>query len=293
MEDMSDAPAPRARDARSGAQRADLDTPLLVDVTTITVDPAYVQAAARRAERADADAGTDLFARALLVAVLVGLGVLVSASYRQTERTAPAVNRARAALVEEAQRRTERTDRLQRSADRLRDQTAVARANRLRTTAAGRALADRLAELELVAAAVPVRGPGIEVVLRDAPADDRSEDLAGEGTVRDRDLQEVVNALWAAGAEAIAINGQRLSSLTAIREAGEAVLVDYRPVTPPYRVAVVGDPDVVEPAFADSATAAAFRTLSELYGIGFDVRRREQVALPAAGPRLRVAQVLR
>ncbi|HVE97586.1 MAG TPA: DUF881 domain-containing protein [Mycobacteriales bacterium] len=279
---MSDQP-------RAGAHREELDTPLLVDVTTITIDPAYLQAAARRT----GDRGPRRSSRVLFVAVLVTLGVLMSTAYRETRVTAPAAKRAQSALVDEARRRTRRTDDLQRAEAALREAAATARAQRLRTTAAGRDLAERLAGLELAVGSVAVRGPGVEVELRDAPEDERGEDLAGEGTVRDRDIQEVVNALWAAGAEAIAVNGQRLSSLTAIREAGEAVLVDYRPVTPPYRIHAVGDPDRIEPEFTDSSTAAAFRTLAELYGIGFDVRRRESLSLPAAGPRLRYAEVAR
>ena len=63
--------------------------------------------------------------------------------------------------------------------------------------------------------------------------------------MRDDDLQLVVNALWAAGAEAISINGQRLGPTTAIRFAGEAVLVDFRPVTNPYEISAIGDPDTL------------------------------------------------
>ena len=55
----------------------------------------------------------------------------------------------------------------------------------------------------------------------------------------------MVNALWAAGAEAISINGQRLGPTTAIRFAGEAVLVDFRPVTNPYEISAIGDPDTL------------------------------------------------
>ena len=47
----------------------------------------------------------------------------------------------------------------------------------------------------------------------------------------DRDLQVIVNGLWAAGAEAIAVNGQRLTACSAIRSAGEAILVDFRPLS--------------------------------------------------------------
>ena len=62
------------------------------------------------------------------------------------------------------------------------------------------------------------------------PRDDRASDT---GRVLDRDLQVMVNALWAAGAEAIAINGQRLTARSAIRYAGEAILLDFRPLVPP------------------------------------------------------------
>ena len=54
------------------------------------------------------------------------------------------------------------------------------------------------------------------------------------------DLQNVANALWAAGAEAIAINGQRLTATSTIRAAGNAILVDFRPVTSPYEVSAIG-----------------------------------------------------
>jgi uncharacterized protein YlxW (UPF0749 family) len=70
-----------------------------------------------------------------------------------------------------------------------------------------------------------------------------------EGRVRDADLQDVVNGLWAAGAEAVAVDGQRLTALSAIRSAGESVLVDLRPLSPPYTVEAVGDPAALEVGF--------------------------------------------
>ena len=100
----------------------------------------------------------------------------------------------------------------------------------------------------------------------------------------------MANALWAVGAEAITINGQRLTAQTAIRSAGEAVLVDFRPLSPPYVLRAVGDVDAMEPAFADGATARRFTTWTSLYGIGFDVRRAKDLRLAAASPPdLRVA----
>src|SRR5207302_160556 len=64
------------------------------------------------------------------------------------------------------------------------------------------------------------------------------------GLVLDRDLQDVANELWHDGAEAIAINGQRLTATTTIRAAGGAILVDFRPVTAPYQVSAIGPDDL-------------------------------------------------
>jgi uncharacterized protein YlxW (UPF0749 family) len=99
--------------------------------------------------------------------------------------------------------------------------------------------------------------------------------------VLDRDLQAVANALWAAGAEAIAINGQRLGPLTSIRQAGEAVLVNFVPIRSPYRISAVGDPVGVETAFAASAAAARMRGYAQLYGLTFSYRRAGRLLLPA------------
>lgn len=277
-------PSDDARLPRRPGHPSGVDS-LLLDVTTITVDPAYLEAAARR------PAGRTQRPGPVLLVVLVLLGLLLAVAARQTRQAAPAAQRARDALAAEARERTDRSDELQRRLDDLRREADTMRDRGLETSTEGTQLAAQLATLDLLAAAVEVSGPGVEVTLRDAEAGRGDQDLTGDGRVRDRDIQEVVNALWAAGGEAIAINGQRLSSLTAIREAGEAVLVDYRPVSPPYVVSVVGDPDVVEPAFTDSAAAAAFRTLRELYGIGFEVKRRSRIALPAAALRLQHATV--
>ncbi|HVE64925.1 MAG TPA: DUF881 domain-containing protein [Mycobacteriales bacterium] len=281
-----------ARGSRGAGERpvgstGGLDSPFFLDVTTITVDPAYLQAAAARAQSGTARSGGG---RTLMLP-LVLLGLLLTIAARQTRLAAPAATRARAALIADARERTALSDRLQARVESLRAEADGVRNKALLTSSAGQLLAERLDRLELVVGSVAVRGPGVEITLDDAPEVEGQEDLTGDGTVRDRDLQEVVNALWSAGAEAIAINGLRLSTLTAIREAGEAILVDYRPVSPPYTVAAVGDPDSVEPAFAESQVAAAFHTLRELYGVGFDVRRRERLVLPPAITRLRHATV--
>ena len=73
-----------------------------------------------------------------------------------------------------------------------------------------------------------------------------SSGFSDTGRVRDRDMQRVVNGLWESGAEAISVNGQRLTALSAIRAAGDAILVDNKPLVPPYTVLAVGDGQAAE-----------------------------------------------
>ncbi|MBN1170858.1 MAG: DUF881 domain-containing protein, partial [Micromonosporaceae bacterium] len=109
------------------------------------------------------------------------------------------------------------------------------------------------------------------------------------GLVLDRDLQEVVNTLWQVGAEAIAINGQRLTSVSTIRAAGGVVLVDFKPITSPYRVSAIGSSDLAS-AFEGSRTATRFRSYRQTYRMGFSVRSNSRLTLPAASePQLRYA----
>jgi uncharacterized protein YlxW (UPF0749 family) len=109
------------------------------------------------------------------------------------------------------------------------------------------------------------------------------------GRVFDYDLQQIANALWRAGAEAVAINGQRLTATSTIRAAGGAVLVDFRPVTSPYEVSAIG-PGGLDRRFADSATGRRFKRIAEVYRMEYAVRGQRALTLPAAGePQLRYA----
>jgi len=263
---------------RGAVGRPDGSMSLLVDMSSAALDPSYAEVAARRA-RGDLPPPRGRFhARVVTALVVTGLATGIAAA--QVRRDAEVTDDIRRSLVSEVERRTEATDALAGQAADLRAEVSTTRAGALGTDTAGRALAERVALLELVTGTVPVRGPGLVVVLDDAEEGAGAE--PGDGRVFDRDLQDVVNALWAAGAEAIAINGQRLTAITAIRSAGEAVLVDLRPLAPPYRLEAVGDVDAMEPAFVDSPTARRFHSWTTVYGIGFEVRRGKELRLPAA-----------
>lgn len=279
-------------DAPEGPRRVDSSMSLLVDMSAVALDPSYAAAAARRARAgAPGAARRSVPVRLVTGVLLVGLGTGVVTA--QVRRHAAQVDAARSGLVQDVRQRTASTDRLAAQAERLRAEVATLRDRSLNEDVLGRSLAAQLRGLELATGALAVTGPGLVVTLDDAAGGDRSTargGQVGEGRIFDSDIQEVVNALWAAGAEAISVNDLRVTGQTAIRSAGEAVLVDLRPLSPPYRVRAVGPVDKMEPAFVDGATARRFQTWTSLYGLGFSVRRADHLRLPAAAAAvLRVA----
>lgn len=102
---------------------------------------------------------------------------------------------------------------------------------------------------DLVTATTSVVGPGITVTLTD-----RGGPGKGSGAVRDQDLAMVVNALWAAGADAVSINGQRVGPDTFVRTAGSVILVNVTPVSSPYEVSAIGDANALSVALVRGAT---------------------------------------
>ena len=89
-------------------------------------------------------------------------------------------------------------------------------------------------------------------------------------------MRSVVNELWRDGAEAIAVNGMRLTPTSAIRFAGDAVLVDFQPIASPYTIEAIGDGRRLATAFAASAVASRYQTLAGVDGIGFAFDREQR-----------------
>jgi uncharacterized protein YlxW (UPF0749 family) len=206
------------------------------------------------------------------------LGALAVADARADEPEAAA---ARSALVDRVERTGVRADEEQRRVDALRTEVDALQGEALAQSKQGRARAAELAELELVAGAVPVEGPGVRVTVDDAPDLGVPTDSADLGKVQDRDLQVVVNGLWAAGAEAVSVGGYRLTSTTAIRTAGSTILVDFRPVLPPYSVEAIGDPRTLRAAFAEGPGGQTLQALSSRYGIRFETGSVDELELGA------------
>lgn len=130
--------------------------------------------------------------------------------------------------------------------------------------------------LEPVVGAAAVSGPGIKIVVDDAPNATQSSQL-----VTDRDLRQLVNALWEAGAEAVSVNGHRLSVRTAIRSAGSAITVDYVSLVGPYVVEAIGNPKTLASEFADTPGAQWWSYLRLNYGISYETSNVSNIAMAA------------
>jgi uncharacterized protein YlxW (UPF0749 family) len=142
--------------------------------------------------------------------------------------------------------------------------------------------------LRFIAALVPAYGPGIVLTLRDAriPA---NEENPQNYIVHDYDLREIINGLLAAGAEGVAINGERISSASSIRCVGPTILVNARRIASPYTIVAVGDPDALSDALTRTGPAShLFSQVFPLYGIQFSVQKKARVELPRYQRELRL-----
>jgi uncharacterized protein YlxW (UPF0749 family) len=262
---------------------------LLADLFRAPLDPGYAEAARRRATHGPPAGWQVTAGRGARAVTFVALGLLLVVAYQRTVAAEPQTGRARADLLADVKSREEQTAALRRQADGLRDRVGKLRDQALADTGD----ADRLRGLAAGAGLGKVTGNGAVVTVTDAPPQidpvTGKQSAENPGVVLDRDLQDISNALWLAGAEAIAINGERLSATSTIRAAGGAILVDFRPVTSPYQVTAIG-PGTLAEQFGASATAKRFRGFVEVYRMGFVVEARDGLTLPAAPePRLRFA----
>lgn len=131
----------------------------------------------------------------------------------------------------------------------------------------------QLAQLE------KIEGPGLLVTISEA------NDASGKGKVQDSDLRALINALWAGGAEGVAINEIRVGPTTAVRTAGGAILVDFQPISTPYTVAAIGDSVEMQHSLTSGNTGEYFSLLYSMYGISLSYTKDDAITLKAANVR--------
>jgi len=119
---------------------------------------------------------------------------------------------------------------------------------------------------------VAVTGPGVTVTLTDAPSDPvpdgaRPDDLV----VHQQDIEDVMNALWKGGAEAMTVQGKRVNGRTVIRCIGNVILVDGARFSPPYVVSAIGDPQAMQEALSSDERIEIYLQYVARYQLGWDV----------------------
>ncbi|MFD5513020.1 DUF881 domain-containing protein [Streptomyces sp. NPDC127051] len=284
MSGMSQPPHNRSS-APAPAARPDASMSLLTHVMDHSLDEGYAEASARREADGTAGLPRTLKAKLALAAGLVLAAMVVTLGAAQARIAAPVLAKERQELIDRVQRADEHADGLERDIERLRENVASRQREALKQHGG-----DQGQLVALLSGATEVQGPGLKLVVDDAKGSSsggggKPRENAGfsdTGRLRDRDMQKIVNGLWQSGAEAISINGQRLTALSAIRAAGDAILVDNRPLVPPYEVLAVGDKKRLGTAFQDSADGQYLHALQENYGIRATLSPADELRLPAA-----------
>lgn len=287
------APAPHQPSGPQPARDPAASMSLINEIITHPLDPAYEQVAAARRE-AGLPVDTSLRSPAfIVVCVLVGFAIAVAALALRIPQTQAADQKnAVISRVDDAQRRIDQSN----AAIQQTQQEITTLQNQALRREDQQALAQRLAQSEIAAGTVPVTGDGLVLSVDDAKdtgsgsgTDPRDLDDVN-GRLTSTDLQILVNGLWQGGAEAISINGQRLTSVSAIRFAGQAILVNYRPLEPPYEITAIG-PSSLRNDFQKSASGPYLDNLTGTYGLQASWRTGRQHLPAAPAPVLSYATV--
>ncbi|MEV5879597.1 DUF881 domain-containing protein [Streptomyces sp. NPDC052101] len=278
---------PPVRSSPARPQRPDASMSLITNVMDHSLDDGYAEAAARKKSQGEGGLPKTLRAKLGLAAGLVLAALVVTVGAAQTQAAAPVVAKEHQELIDRVDSETAAADRLEGTVDKLRDDVSARQRAALKSSG-GSAQVDLVGVLS---GATAVHGPGVRLVVNDAKEASSGGDgtnpretsgFSDTGRVRDRDMQRVVNGLWQSGAEAVSINGQRLTSLSAVRAAGDAILVDNRPLVPPYTVLAVGDGERLSTGFQNSDDGLYLHALEQNFGIRATISTESDVRLPAA-----------
>ena len=206
---------------------------------------------------------------------MLGFGLVTAAQSAAKTKVAEAPRKER--LISLIQERRSQMGDLDKAVRELRGQLAEEQGKRNRSS---KAAADAARAQEAIAAqagALAITGSGLRVKASDSSSVPADAEEASAYRISDVDLQLLVNALWEAGAEAVALNGNRIVATTSIRAAGETIVVNFRPLSPPYRLEAIG---ADQNRFNDSDIATRMRRWRTLFGLGFSTSRVSKLTVP-------------
>jgi uncharacterized protein YlxW (UPF0749 family) len=262
---------------------------LLRSLLSDHLDPGYAAAAAER--EANGTPGRRWTAWVWQAAAALLLALVFAAAVAQARSTAPGVKETQQVLANSVRASETTAGDLSAERGRLAGQVDSLRRSQLEGDAQGRELLGGLDQLGFPGATTKATGPGITVTISDPVSSPDLSDMSKERVpgsrqvVLDRDLQLVVNSLWASGAEAIAVGGVRVGPNVTIRQAGGAILVDNQPISSPYSIVAIGPPHALQDGFERSPAFQRIRLLDAAYGAHTTVTPSESLNVPAGSAR--------
>jgi uncharacterized protein YlxW (UPF0749 family) len=227
-------------------------------------------------------AGSRWLPRAAVAVVFAVFGLLLATGFDVADDTRGARSAELGDVVDQRQREVAGLDE---EAAALRSELDAAAEQTAGTDAAVQAERAAGDEWAPAAAITPLRGPALAVELTDAPAPPPGEPLPVGVTyddlvVHQQDVQSVVNALWAGGAEGIAVMDQRITATSAVRCVGNTLILEGQVYAPPYRVTAIGDITRLRASLEADPAVTVYREWAQVVGLGFTVRDDEEVELP-------------
>jgi uncharacterized protein YlxW (UPF0749 family) len=283
-------------DPEAGRNAHEANKPTLIPVPSLLrsllsehLDPGYAAAATVKAS-GNRRKRWQSWAWQVCGAMLIAL--VFAAAVAQARTTAPGVRETQQVLAASVRSAEAATNEIAGRRDALSAEVDSERRKRLEGDARGQNLLTRLDEANFAAAATPVRGPGLTVTVTDPGmsqqdlTDVSKERVPGvQQVILDRDLQMVVNSLWASSAEAISVDDVRIGPNVTIRQAGGGILVDNQPISSPYVILAVGPPHAMQEVLDRSPGLQRLRLLESSYGVGVGITATDTVTLPAGSVR--------
>lgn len=271
MTDTREQPADLPRD---GATEARTRMPLLTLITQQAIDEDYLLAAEKLAAGAPrAPRGRPQRTAAVVVGVF---GLLVATAFVQTRQNADVDDASRTTLISRVESQRDRLARQQTRVASLRERNSTLETSSGKLADSLQAALVRNRRLQVRTGFVAVVGEGIRITVTDRPDADSNQEI------KDSDLQLLVNGLWEAGAEAVSVNNQRITALSAVRRSGDAIRVNNVGIAGPFIVEAIGDQRTLSARLFDTTTALAFVDLSDRFGFNYEVTNADELRLPSA-----------
>ena len=253
-------------------------TPLLTLIIARSMDEDYAHVAQKRAAAGDTRTQPTRLHWASLLAIAT-LGVLAAVVAAQTDREAEVDELSRAALVEQINSRRDELRGLQREVAALTSSNQAVAADSTRLQERLDDIATRLRRAELNTGYAAVHGPGVRITVDNRP------EVEVNSEIRDEDLAILVDGLFEAGAEAVAINDQRINALGGIRNTNRAIHVNGRPVNAPYVVSAIGDNRTLQARLLQTSEGQEWFALVEGLEFVYTAENVRDIRLPAAPER--------